>query len=80
MKQKYKPGQGWKALSPAVYEHESGTRIHLQGLCRLADGTFISGNDAQLEFGRYIRIAGNRKRGMMAWANTKKAPSEDEAL
>ena len=72
MKQRYKPGPGWKALSPAVYENRAGTRIHLLGLCRLADGTYINGYDAQLEIGRYLRIAGgNRKRAMMAWANEK---------
>ena len=66
-----KPGHGWNHLGGSVYEHPSGTRIHLGGLVRLPDLSFISlnkwpeGNDGW----RHISICGgNRKRGLMAWA------------
>ena len=68
MKNKYKPGDGWKLVAPPVYENSQGVRIHLLGLCRLADHTFVN---ADLEAMRFIRVnGGNRRRGLMAWAKS----------
>lgn len=65
---KYKPGKGWVQLNGPVYENQNGSRIHLLGLVRLNDGTFFN---SDREFIPYLRIAGgNRKRGLMIWANS----------
>jgi hypothetical protein len=69
VKEKYKPGPGWKYLAGAVWENEAGTRVHMLGMCRIL-GSFIpaQGNE-YLEAARLIRInGGNRRRGLMAWA------------
>lgn len=66
-----KPGRGWKHLSGPVWEHENGTRIHIGGLVRLPDRTYLSLNKHPegSEGWRKITInGGNRKRGLMAWA------------
>lgn len=66
-----KPGPGWDHLGGAVYEHASGTRIHVGGLVRLPDMSFVSLNKwpEGNEGWRNISICGgNRKRGLMAWA------------
>lgn len=41
-----KPGPGWVHLGDAVYEHPSETRIHVGGLVRLPDMSFVSLNGA----------------------------------
>ena len=67
-----RPGQGWRHVAGAVYERKDLVRIHLLGMCRLADNTWVSGSrwPESREMERAIRInGGNRKRGMMAWAN-----------
>ena len=64
---KYKPGNGWKHLTGAVYENGSGTRMHLLGTCRLSTGEFISADEKAR---RFMRICDSRKRGLMVWANT----------
>jgi hypothetical protein len=71
MKVKYRPGNDWKHLSGPVYEHISGTRMHMMGFVKLPTGEYFS--DSQwpnlLGAARMIRInGGNRKRGLMAWA------------
>jgi hypothetical protein len=66
-----KPGIGWKKLSSSVWEHISGTRIHIGGLVKLPDGDFYHlSNWREAEEGRrQIAInGGNRRRGLMAWA------------
>ena len=67
-----RPGPGWRHVAGAVYERQDLVRIHLLGMCRLADNTWVSGSrwPESREMERAIRInGGNRKRGMMAWAN-----------
>jgi hypothetical protein len=66
-----KPGIGWTNLGPAVWEHTSGTRIHVGGYCRLADGRDFSECrwPESMDAARAIAVCGgNRKRGMMVWA------------
>ena len=66
-----RPGHGWKHAGGSVYDHNSGLRLHLLGLCRLPSGELMEDRDsAQYRLlSRLIRInGGNRKRGMMAWA------------
>ena len=67
MKQKYKPGPGWKMLNPSVYE-KGVFRIHVGGIIK----NMITGQVVNVESkaGRFIKInGGNRKRGLMAYAN-----------
>ena len=66
-----RPGSGWKHLKGAVWQHITGTRIHVGGIARLPDNTIVSVDTPpeRIEVNRMIRInGGNRKRGMMAWA------------
>jgi len=68
-----RPGDGWKYLAGSVWEHTKGTRVHLMGLIRLPDMSFVSLDKYPecIEGHRLIKInGGNRKRGLMAWANT----------
>ena len=67
----YRPGPGWKHLGGAVYEHASGVRIHVAGLCGKQGGEPVVVNrwPVSSELNRFVRIAGgNRRRGMMAFA------------
>ena len=71
-KEELRPGAGWKHLAGSVWEHSSGTRIHLIGLVRLPDMSFFSLNKYPecMDGYKMIRInGGNRKRGLMSWAN-----------
>jgi len=66
-----RPGNGWKHVGGSVFER-NGYRVHGLDMCRLPDGSFVSGNSwpecKNLDLA--IRInGGNRKRGLMAWAN-----------
>lgn len=66
-----RPGAGWRHLAGAVWEHKNGTRVHLLGLIRLPDMTWVSADKwpESKDAHRMIRInGGNRKRGLMAWA------------
>ena len=67
-----RPGPGWSHIAGVVWEHDNGTRIHLLGMARLPNGEWISSNkwpdSRDADF--MIRAnGGNRKRGLMAWAN-----------
>ena len=65
------PGIGWTHLGGAVYEHISGTRIHIGGMVKLLDNTYLSLNNChENELGNLLVAinGGNRKRGLMAWA------------
>lgn len=67
-----KPGDGWKDFGGGIYEKSKGVRILISGHCRLPDGTFISGNQEPFyrDMNKFILMnGGNRKRGVMAWAN-----------
>ena len=71
MNNKYKPGSGWSHIAGPVWENTDGCRIHLLGLIRLPDMTYMSANKISEgnEARRFIRInGGNRRRGLMAWA------------
>lgn len=62
---------GWKHVAGPVWDHASGLRIHLMGVCRLPCGGIVYGENwpESKRLSRCIRIAGgNRKRGIMAWA------------
>jgi hypothetical protein len=70
-RQQLKPGNGWRHLAGPVWEHTNGSRVHVMGLVKLPDGSFLSANVYPQcnEAARLIRInGGNRKRGLMAWA------------
>ena len=71
MKKKYKPGPGWKKLNPAVYE-KGLFRIHIIGLIKsTALNRFVDDVESKAEL--YIKVnGGNRKRGLMAYANHAK--------
>lgn len=65
---------GWTHVHGAVWDHESGVRLHLLGMIRSADGSFTSANEWPncRQVNRCVRIAGgNRKRGLMLWAESK---------
>jgi hypothetical protein len=66
-----RPGKGWQHMAGAVFERTDGLRVHTLGLVRLPDGRTLSGSvwPESCELDRLIRINGNRKRGLMAWAN-----------
>lgn len=61
---------GWKHLNGSVYEHRDGTRVHLLGLCRLPNGTYVTNSWPESQrWDRFVRInGGNVRRGAMAWA------------
>lgn len=66
-----RPGPGWKHVAGPVYEHCSGTRIHLLGLIKTPDGrtAFLDKWPDAKEGRRFMKICGgNRKRALMAWA------------
>lgn len=66
----------WTHAGGAVYDSDSGTRVHVMGMCRLVDGQLINGMlwPERRNLDCYIRIqGGNRKRGAMAWAQSKEA-------
>lgn len=66
-----RPGPGWSHMGGAVYQHATGIRIHVYGLCGFPGGHLSNGNQwpESQELDRLIRInGGNRKRGVMAWA------------
>jgi len=66
MKQKYKPGNGWKMLNGAVYENGC-VRIHTLGYIRINNVTTRAPADILY---KYLRITGgNRKRALMIMAN-----------
>ena len=62
----------WTRQSPAVWDHESGLRLHIGGFLRPANsGDFIAAfrwPESQVA-DYWIRVAGgNQKRGLMLWA------------
>lgn len=66
-----KLGSGWKHVGGAVYDHPTGLRVHVMGICRLASGDTVDGMrwPESDRLNRFARINGsNRKRGAMAWA------------
>ena len=66
-----RPGSGWKNLKGPIWQHTSGTRVHVMGIVRLPDKTVVSVNESlnRIAANRMIRInGGNRKRGLMALA------------
>ena len=68
---------GWKQINAAVWQHVSGTRLHVAGLC-LIRGVAHWANmwPESAAADRCIRIAGgNRKRGLMLWASRKESES-----
>ena len=71
-----RPGRGWKYLAGPVWEHVTGTRVHIGGFVKLPNGTFLSANKwpDSMEVDMMIRInGGSRKRGLMSWAMTHNA-------
>ena len=68
-----RPGPGWRqnTNTKAVWDHDSGLRLHMLGMVRLPNGEIRQANQwptSQLADG-CIRVAGgNRKRGLMIWA------------
>ena len=68
-----RPGAGWKRIAGAVFDHDSGVRLHVLGLCKLPNGRLVTDGDYDqyLLQQKLIKInGGNRRRGMMAWALT----------
>lgn len=68
-----RPGAGWKHVGGPVWEHTNKTRVHIGGLVRLPNMTFVSDSKwpGSRTAAQLIRINGqNRKRGLMAWAMT----------
>jgi len=66
-----KLGSGWKHIGSSVYDHPTGLRVHVLGLCRLTNGSIMNGMEwpESGRLNRFVRINGsNRKRGAMAWA------------
>ena len=68
-----RPGAGWRHIAGPVYEHSNGTRVHVGGLVKLPNGSFLSDSKWPecIDAHRMIRAnGGNRRRGLMAWAMT----------
>lgn len=62
---------GWTKLSPCVFEHQDGTRIHLSGLALLPDGREVWGSrwpESKRVHHAIRRFGGNRRRGLMYWS------------
>jgi plasmid replication initiation protein len=73
-------GPGWRQLSGSVFEHASGVRIHIYGMCLLPDGECVYRRKRPWDRFMYqcIRIhGGNRRRGIMAWALRLQAEKTD---
>ena len=70
----------WKHQGAAVWDHTSGVRIHVQGLCRLPSGEYVNGMlwPESRDLRHWVCVnGGNQRRGVMAWALTK-APKQEE--
>lgn len=70
---------GWCHIRGSVYEHYLHGRLHLLGLLRRPNGEFIEAfrwpQTARAD--RAIQIAGgNRKRGLMLWAQETKGANQ----
>lgn len=68
-----RPGKGWRQNGHhvAIWDHDSGMRLHLLGLLRLPNGELKSASKwpSSIVATGCIRVAGgNRKRGLMLWA------------
>jgi hypothetical protein len=66
-----RPGPGWRQLKGPVWEHKTGTRIHVSGLIlRDANGEILDNERVHLALlHKLIAInGGNKKRGLMAFA------------
>lgn len=65
-----RPGPGWTRLGGAVWEHNSGVRIHTGGqLVRTAAGRVLAYWTYSDDIHSHVKICGgNVKRGLMAWA------------
>ena len=69
-KKEIAPGPGWKHLGASVWENTDKVRICVGGMVRLPDHTFFHINNGDNDGWYYIKMnGGNRKRGLMAWAN-----------
>lgn len=67
----WRPGAGWRHVAGSVWEHVGGARIHVLGVVKLKDGSFLATNKwpESREFQRILLInGGNRKRALMTWA------------
>lgn len=66
-----RPGRGWSHVAGAVYDHDSGMRLHLLGYLRMPDGRWLCGN-AWPEVQRVslaMHLTGQTgKRMLMVWA------------
>jgi hypothetical protein len=64
-----RPGPGWTHLGGSVYQHSSGTRVHMLGGLLLPGNLWFWGGRwpdlHNMDF--FIRACGNKKRGIMAW-------------
>lgn len=67
MKAEYKPGSGWKEIKHPVYQ-KGVIRIHTGGIIKsMILGTVVN---VECKAAIFIKInGGNRKRGLMAYAN-----------
>jgi hypothetical protein len=66
-----RPGPGWRHVAGAVWDHDSGIRLHLLGTARMPSGVWRRASEwpASGLADDCIRICGgNRKRGLMVWA------------
>jgi len=73
-RKRLRPGVGWSHIGGPVYEHDSGVRIHVSGICSFGVPHFINGRawPESMELDRFVAInGGNRRRGVMAWALEK---------
>ena len=81
-RQSIRPGPGWSKLAGAVYQHRTGLRIHIYGLCWWIGGRLVRGRlwpESQW-LDLFIRAnGGNRRRGVMAWAKFTQARGSEAA-
>jgi len=65
-----RPGEGWKHVNGAVWDHNTGMRLHMHGLLRTPDGEHIDGTlwPQSKSVALAEKMTGNRRRGLMLWA------------
>ena len=68
---RFKPGPGWKFVGSSCWDHPSGVRLHVDGLCRLPTGEIINGRSwpESMSLRDCLRlVGGSQRRGAMVWA------------
>jgi len=80
MKKQFKPGPGWKQLNPVVWE-KNLIRIHISGQLIRVNNQYVGMIPHRHEILRFIKInSGNKKRGLMVYANNLYGVNNDNRI